>query len=109
MIIRELVVLEVPRTPHTINSLSTSQPPSLHRMETACAVVSCCSIPQITTESAKSASPSLDLRPNYHHETQKMVKNGDTAVQVLDKADKVGRDDVIWRRIEKLSCTALNT
>lgn len=59
-------------------------------METACAVVSCCSIPQITTESAKSASPSLDLRPNYHHETKKMVKNGDTAVQVLDKTDKVG-------------------
>lgn len=48
------------------------------------------SIRQITTESAKSSLTSLDLRPNYHNETKKMIKDGDRAVQVLDRADKVG-------------------
>lgn len=33
---------------------------------------------------------SLDLHPNYHNKTKKMIKDGDRAVQVLDRADKVG-------------------
>lgn len=46
---------------------------------------------QITTESAKSSLTSLDLRTtNYHNETKKMTPDGDGAVQVLDRADKVG-------------------
>lgn len=51
--------------------------------------VSYYSVQQITSESAKSSLTSLDLRPNYHHETKKTVKSGDRAVQVLDKTDKV--------------------
>ncbi|XP_054476691.1 dickkopf-related protein 3b [Anoplopoma fimbria] len=45
-------------------------------------------VDQITTESAKSALTSLDLHPNYHNETKKMITDGDGAVQVLDRADK---------------------
>lgn len=52
--------------------------------------VSYYSIQQITTESAKSSLTSMDLRPNYHHRTNKLVKNGDRAIQVLDRTDKVG-------------------
>nr|XP_020460129.1 dickkopf-related protein 3-like isoform X2 [Monopterus albus] len=45
-------------------------------------------VDQITTESAKSSLISMDLRPDYHHQTQKVVKNGDGVVQVLDRTDK---------------------
>lgn len=45
------------------------------------------SIQQITTESTKSLP--LDLRLNYHNETNKMIEHGDRTVQILDKADKV--------------------
>ncbi|XP_038561149.1 dickkopf-related protein 3b [Micropterus salmoides] len=45
-------------------------------------------VDQITTESAKSSLTSLDLRPNYHNETKKMIKDGNRAVQVLDRAEK---------------------
>lgn len=45
------------------------------------------SIQQITTESAKSSS--LDLRPNYHNETKRMMDHGERGVQVLDRAEKV--------------------
>lgn len=51
------------------------------------------SIQQITTERAKSSS--LDLHPNYHNETTRMMGHGERAVQVLDRADKVVANDVI--------------
>lgn len=45
-------------------------------------------VDQITTESAKSSSGSLELGPNYHNETTMVIKNGDKAVKVLDRTDK---------------------
>ncbi|XP_069019610.1 dickkopf-related protein 3b [Embiotoca jacksoni] len=45
-------------------------------------------VDQITTESAKSYSGLLDLLPNYHNETERMIKNGDGEVHVLDGTDE---------------------
>uniref|UniRef100_A0A3B4FMW9 Dickkopf WNT signaling pathway inhibitor 3b n=1 Tax=Pundamilia nyererei TaxID=303518 RepID=A0A3B4FMW9_9CICH len=53
-------------------------------------------VDQITTESAKSSSGSLELGPNYHNETTMVIKNRDKAVKVLDRTDKV--------RIHSLPC-----
>lgn len=47
------------------------------------------SIPQITTESAKSSA--LNLQSNDHNETKTMMERRREAVRVFDKTDKVGR------------------
>lgn len=44
---------------------------------------------QITTESAKSSLTSSDLLLSLHNQTQRVIKNGDREVQVLDRTDKV--------------------
>uniref|UniRef100_A0A3Q0QN66 Dickkopf WNT signaling pathway inhibitor 3b n=1 Tax=Amphilophus citrinellus TaxID=61819 RepID=A0A3Q0QN66_AMPCI len=46
-------------------------------------------VDQITTESKKSSSASLELHPDYHNETTMVIRNGERAVQVLDRRDKV--------------------
>lgn len=46
------------------------------------------SIQQIATESAKSSS--LDLQAEYNNETKRMMAPGPQAIQILDRADKVG-------------------
>lgn len=45
-------------------------------------------VEQITTESAKSSSSSLDLRQNFHNQTRKVIKDGNRTVQVLDRTDQ---------------------
>ncbi|KAG7214851.1 hypothetical protein INR49_005119 [Caranx melampygus] len=46
-------------------------------------------VDQITTESAKSSLASSDLLLSLHNHTQRVIKNGDREVQVLDRTDKV--------------------